>query len=72
MVAERLGNTQTFVSKCERGERRIDVVDLVEFLDAVGRDPAVFVKALCRELSALKISAPRKTAARTGKTHPGK
>ncbi|GAB4287626.1 MAG: hypothetical protein Fur0025_21220 [Oscillatoriaceae cyanobacterium] len=27
-VADRLGQTQSFVSKCERGERRIDVVEL--------------------------------------------
>ena len=33
-LAERLGNTQTFVSKCERGERRIDAVELVEFAEA--------------------------------------
>ena len=35
-LAERLGNTQTFVSKCERGERRIDAVELVEFAEALG------------------------------------
>ena len=38
-LAERLGNTQTFVSKCERGERRIDAVELVEFAEALGVSP---------------------------------
>lgn len=38
-LAERLGNTQTFVSKCERGERRIDAVELVEFAEAMGITP---------------------------------
>jgi len=38
-LAARLGNTQTFVSKCERGERRIDVVELVEFAEALGVPP---------------------------------
>ncbi|WP_211327677.1 helix-turn-helix domain-containing protein [Solilutibacter pythonis] len=38
-LAERLGNTQTFVSKCERGERRIDAVELVEFAEALGVTP---------------------------------
>lgn len=38
-LAERLGNTQTFVSKCERGERRIDAVELVEFAEAMGLAP---------------------------------
>lgn len=35
-LASSLGNTQTFVSKCERGERRIDAVELVEFGEALG------------------------------------
>ena len=30
-VAEKLGRTQAFVSKCELGERRIDPVDLADF-----------------------------------------
>lgn len=38
-LAERLGNTQTFVSTCERGERRIDAVELVEFAEAMGVAP---------------------------------
>lgn len=38
-LARRLGNTQTFVSKCERGERRLDVVELVEFAEALGISP---------------------------------
>ncbi|HHW4679205.1 MAG TPA: helix-turn-helix domain-containing protein [Xylella sp.] len=38
-LAERLGNTQTFVSKCEHGERRIDAVELLEFAKAVGVAP---------------------------------
>ncbi len=37
-VARRLGETQTFVSKCERGERNIDVVELVRFCEAIGAD----------------------------------
>ncbi|MDY0918439.1 helix-turn-helix domain-containing protein [Pseudomonas viridiflava] len=38
-LANRLGNTQTFISKCERGERRLDVVELVEFAEALGLMP---------------------------------
>jgi transcriptional regulator with XRE-family HTH domain len=30
-LAERLGETQSFVSKCERGERRLDVVEVRAF-----------------------------------------
>ena len=35
-LAKRLDETQSFVSKCERGERRIDVVELREFCRALG------------------------------------
>jgi transcriptional regulator with XRE-family HTH domain len=37
-VGERLGNTQTFVSKVERGERRLDVVEFAEWCEALGLD----------------------------------
>lgn len=35
-LAKRLDETQSFVSKCERGERRIDVVELRIFCQALG------------------------------------
>jgi len=35
-----LGNTQTFISKIERGERRLDVVEFVELCEALELDPA--------------------------------
>jgi len=34
-LAERLNQTQSFISKCERGERRIDIVELRAFCDAL-------------------------------------
>jgi transcriptional regulator with XRE-family HTH domain len=37
-LANRLGRTQSFVSKCERGERRIDVVELRKFCNALEVD----------------------------------
>lgn len=51
-LAERLGNTQTFVSKCERGERRIDVVELVEFAEALGVPPLELVGEFLAKRSA--------------------
>jgi transcriptional regulator with XRE-family HTH domain len=44
-LAERLGTTQTFVSKCERGERRIDAVELIEFAEALGVPPLELISA---------------------------
>jgi len=49
-VAEFIGNRQTFVSKIENGDRRLDVVELLEYLDAIGADPADFVARLVTRL----------------------
>ena len=38
-LAEMLGRVQTFVSKYERGERRLDVIEFLEVADALGLDP---------------------------------
>jgi ribosome-binding protein aMBF1 (putative translation factor) len=43
-MAARLGETQSFVSKCERGERRMDIVELREFCKAMGLTLEKFVK----------------------------
>jgi transcriptional regulator with XRE-family HTH domain len=34
-LAEKVGETQSFISKCERGERRIDLVELRTFCAAM-------------------------------------
>ncbi len=49
-LAARLGETQSFVSKCERGERRMDVVELREFCKAIGLTLETFVKQFERGL----------------------
>lgn len=35
-LARLLGETQSFVSKCERGERRLDIVEVRAFCNALG------------------------------------
>ena len=50
-LAKRIGETQSFVSKCERGERRLDVVELREFCAAFGVPLKQFVGAVERQLS---------------------
>jgi ribosome-binding protein aMBF1 (putative translation factor) len=42
-LARKIGETQTFVSKCDRGERRVDVVELQAFCDAFGLNLKQFV-----------------------------
>jgi DNA-binding transcriptional regulator YiaG len=45
-VASRLGQTQSFVSKVERGERRLDVVELRAFCLALGISFSAFMKGI--------------------------
>lgn len=39
-LATRLGKPQSFVSKVERGERRLDVIEFCQVAEALGCDPA--------------------------------
>ena len=49
-LAERLGQTQSFVSKCERGERRLDMVEARAFCVAMGVSFPAFVAAFDKEV----------------------
>ena len=42
-VAELLGKPQSYVSKCESGERRVDVVELEDFAKLYGKRLSYFV-----------------------------
>lgn len=45
-LAERLDETQVFVSKCERGERRLDVVETMRWCQALGMSFAELVQQM--------------------------
>ena len=47
-AASLLGCRQTFLSKVERGERRLDVIEFMVICRAYGADPAAIIKALAR------------------------
>lgn len=49
-VAIRLGHNQSFVSKCERGERRVDVIELRYFCKAIGVPFEDFVHRLASDI----------------------
>lgn len=42
-IAEKLGRPQSFISKYERGERRLDFSEFVELADVLGIDIIAFV-----------------------------
>ncbi|MBN8224686.1 MAG: helix-turn-helix transcriptional regulator [Xanthomonadales bacterium] len=67
-LAERLGNTQTFVSKCERGERRIDVVELVEFAEALRVNPV----DILTEFLNLRLRRPAISAKKASRRLPSR
>ncbi|MBZ5609695.1 MAG: helix-turn-helix domain-containing protein [Acidobacteriia bacterium] len=55
-LAQKIGETQTFISKCERGERRVDVVELRTVCQAFGLSLKQFVATLEKAMSKVKRS----------------
>ncbi len=51
-LGERLGQPQAIISKCERGERRLDVVELRAYCTALGISYLHLLEQLEQELSA--------------------
>jgi len=49
-LAERLGVPQSFVSKYESGERRLDILELKEVCQALGSSLLDFVRRLEKEI----------------------
>jgi transcriptional regulator with XRE-family HTH domain len=47
-IASKLKKPQSFVSKYERGERRLDVVEFLVIARAIGIDPSSFLRELSK------------------------
>ncbi len=45
-LAERLGKPQSYVSKAENGERRLDFVEFVELVRAMGTDEQEVIRGV--------------------------
>lgn len=49
-LAKALGRPQSFVAKYERGERRLDVVELLEILATLELDPAPVIAEIAVQI----------------------
>jgi hypothetical protein len=47
-VAERLGRYQSYVSHVESGQKVMDVVELIEWAEAIGFDPVEAIRHVAR------------------------
>jgi transcriptional regulator with XRE-family HTH domain len=48
-VAEKLGRVQSFVSKYEQGERRLDVIEFIDVCSALSEDPFQILQVIVRQ-----------------------
>lgn len=63
-IAEKLGKPQSFISKYERGERRLDFAEFVEIANILEIDIADFVnryQATISQTPSLKVRRKKKT-----------
>ncbi len=60
-LADRINNTQTFISKVERGERRLDLVETIEICEALAISPSAFINRYLEERKGLKQSKPSRS-----------
>ena len=58
-LARRLGKPQSYVSKAEMGERRLDVVEYLHFMRAIEGEPHALLRDIEREYRAVQ-SSPRR------------
>ena len=54
-LAQKLSRPQSFVSKFERGERRLDVIEFLEIARALSFDPVPFLRKLSRNKDAYSL-----------------
>lgn len=50
-LAARLSEPQSFVSRFERGERRLDVLEYIQVASAIGIDPATHLRKVMKAIA---------------------
>lgn len=63
-LADRLGEHQSFVSRYETGERRLDVIEYLEVARTIGIDAAGHLRAFTRSLTAASAEAGKEKRGR--------
>ena len=58
-LAERLSSSQSYVAKVELHERRLDIVQLVEWLRALGVDEKKFLVEIISDVPSLRKKRPK-------------
>jgi transcriptional regulator with XRE-family HTH domain len=58
-LARRLGKPQSYVSKAEMGERRLDVVEYLHFMRALDGEPLALLRDIEREYGPT-LTTPRR------------
>ena len=57
-LAGRIDETQVFVSKCERGERRLDIIETARWCEALGLKLSEFASMLESQLDSSEKGFP--------------
>lgn len=58
-LADKLGIKQSFISKTESGDRRLDVIELLEYCEAMGLSLTDFVFRFESKLQVQKLLSPK-------------
>lgn len=67
-VAKALKVPQSRISKTELGERRLDVIDLIDYLEAIEVRPVEFFQHLVQRLDAARPTAAGRSRRKAPKT----
>ena len=49
-LAQRIGKSQSYISNIERGQRRVDVIEFIVIVKAMGGDPPAIFESIAGEV----------------------